>query len=71
MKFSEVLEQPIATLTLDLKMAGVESDEHFFEGTEKLLEVWFESTDGNCDFDLRKIERQLFLHTLFDVMTLN
>jgi hypothetical protein len=33
------------TLTLDLKMAGVESDEHFFEGTEKLLEVWFESTD--------------------------
>jgi hypothetical protein len=52
-------------------MAGVESDEIFFEGTEKLLEVWFESTDGNCDFDLRKIERQLFLHTLFDVMTLN
>jgi hypothetical protein len=30
----------------------------FFEGVEKLLEIWFTRTDGNCkQCDLRKIPR--------------
>lgn len=36
----------------------VNSDPAFFEGVEKLLEVWFTRTDGkttNCD--LRKLSR--------------
>ncbi|KAK7503290.1 hypothetical protein BaRGS_00005555 [Batillaria attramentaria] len=38
-------------------MASVESQQDFFEGTEKLLEVWFTSSDGT-DRDLRTIERK-------------
>lgn len=30
---------------------------HFFEGVEKLLEVWFETPDTNKNADLRKIPR--------------
>lgn len=37
-------------------MASVDSQQHFFEGTEKLLEVWFKSSDGR-DLDLRIIEK--------------
>lgn len=35
------------------------SDENFFEGTEKLLEVWFTRSDGDdhTDCDLRIIPR--------------
>ncbi|XP_071134234.1 S-adenosylmethionine decarboxylase proenzyme-like [Mytilus galloprovincialis] len=45
-------------------MAGVQSDPHFFEGTEKLLEVWFESTKGDDSFDLRNIGRLDWEHLL-------
>lgn len=38
-------------------MASVESHGHHFEGTEKLLEVWFTSSD-NEDRDLRTVERK-------------
>ncbi|KAK3603351.1 hypothetical protein CHS0354_025956 [Potamilus streckersoni] len=37
-------------------MAGA-GDEPFFEGTEKLLEVWFSSTIGDDSLDLRDIDR--------------
>jgi len=30
---------------------------HFFEGTEKLLEVWFSSSDSSGSYDLRVIEK--------------
>ncbi|XP_033236169.1 S-adenosylmethionine decarboxylase proenzyme isoform X7 [Drosophila pseudoobscura] len=32
------------------------NEEHFFEGAEKLLEIWFEETSCNND-DLRNISR--------------
>lgn len=35
--------------------ANDENGEHFFEGAEKLFEVWFSSDDGNGD--LRKVDR--------------
>ena len=33
------------------------SDIHFFEGVEKLLEIWFEPNPSNKNADLRKIPR--------------
>lgn len=39
-------------------MATVQSQQHFFEGAEKLLEVWFASNDGT-DRDLRTIDRRV------------
>ncbi|KAL5278826.1 AMD1 family protein [Megaselia abdita] len=33
---------------------------HFFEGVEKLLEVWFETPENNQNADLRKIPRQMW-----------
>lgn len=38
-------------------MSNIENQEQFFEGAEKLLEIWFTGSDGNCDSDLRKIPR--------------
>ncbi|KAJ8315685.1 hypothetical protein KUTeg_007835 [Tegillarca granosa] len=38
-------------------MAGAAGHDHFFEGTEKLLEVWFTSGEGDDSLDLRTIER--------------
>ena len=37
-----------------------DQDMEFFEGTEKLLEIWFTKTDENCtlDSDLRDIPRE-------------
>lgn len=35
-------------------MANGEQDEHFFEGVEKLLEIWFDPVQ---DADLRKVPR--------------
>lgn len=35
---------------------GIQS-EYFFEGTEKLLEVWFECSRENDSADLRTIDR--------------
>lgn len=45
-------------------MAGAAGHEHFFEGTEKLLEVWFASGNGDDSLDLRVIERyeNLFIY---------
>ena len=40
-------------------MASVDSQQDFFEGTEKLLEAWFTSSDGH-DRDLRSIDRYVF-----------
>ncbi|KAK7107674.1 S-adenosylmethionine decarboxylase proenzyme-like [Littorina saxatilis] len=37
-------------------MASVDSHQHFFEGTEKLLEVWFKSSEGR-DLDLRTVQK--------------
>jgi len=34
-----------------------ESEKYFFEGTEKLLEVWFDCSNGDEGADLRVIER--------------
>lgn len=40
-------------------MSCDEIESNFFEGTEKLLEVWFTRKDGNVgDCDLRDIPRQ-------------
>ncbi|KAK3096816.1 hypothetical protein FSP39_003563 [Pinctada imbricata] len=39
-------------------MAGACSHEQFFEGTEKLLEVWFDSDNKENEYDLRNIERK-------------
>ncbi|XP_012940067.1 S-adenosylmethionine decarboxylase proenzyme [Aplysia californica] len=39
-------------------MASAASNECFFEGTEKLLEVWFSSSHPNDSCDLRRIERK-------------
>ncbi|XP_069104008.1 S-adenosylmethionine decarboxylase proenzyme-like [Argopecten irradians] len=39
-------------------MAGASDHENFFEGTEKLLEVWFKSSSENEHHDLRIIERK-------------
>lgn len=33
------------------------SDVQFFEGAEKLLEIWFSGCDGDVEGDLRKIPR--------------
>ncbi|XP_064608438.1 S-adenosylmethionine decarboxylase proenzyme-like [Liolophura sinensis] len=38
-------------------MATAVEDKHFFEGTEKLLEVWFSSTSNEDTRNLRTIER--------------
>ncbi|XP_058815864.1 S-adenosylmethionine decarboxylase proenzyme isoform X1 [Topomyia yanbarensis] len=35
-------------------------DMHFFEGVEKLLEIWFESNSSNKNADLRKIPRAMW-----------
>jgi len=40
-------------------------DHHFFEGTEKLLEVWFSSTDEESKPDLRSIDRYDICFCLF------
>ncbi|KAL8579536.1 hypothetical protein ACOMHN_025489 [Nucella lapillus] len=37
-------------------MASIGSSQHFFEGTEKLLEVWFDSSDGR-NLDLRDVPK--------------
>lgn len=34
-----------------------ESEKYFFEGTEKLLEVWFDCSNGSESADLRVIDR--------------
>lgn len=39
--------------------SAVDEQTHFFEGAEKLLEVWFASSDGK-DRNLRTIERLVF-----------
>ncbi|XP_065208129.1 S-adenosylmethionine decarboxylase proenzyme isoform X2 [Planococcus citri] len=40
-------------------MSNIENPDQFFEGAEKLLEIWFTgTTEGNCDGDLRRIPRQ-------------
>lgn len=44
-------------------MATVQSQQHFFEGAEKLLEVWFASNDGT-DRDLRTIDRSEWVKLL-------
>ena len=36
---------------------NVDSEKYFFEGTEKLLEMWFDCSNGNDSADLRVIER--------------
>lgn len=40
------------------------SDMHFFEGVEKLLEIWFAPPNQNSA-DLRKIPRLVFEYTFF------
>ena len=48
----------IIQLKLKMNNKTVQSFPHFFEGTEKLLEVWFAKSDDNDDgCDLRKIPR--------------
>lgn len=43
----------------DSELSGSEDKCHFYEGTEKLLEIWFSRSDEQTDFcDLRKIQRQ-------------
>ncbi|GFS10272.1 S-adenosylmethionine decarboxylase proenzyme [Elysia marginata] len=39
-------------------MAAVVSSPHYYEGTEKLLEVWFTSTSNDETCDLRSIKRE-------------
>ncbi|CAH1799859.1 unnamed protein product, partial [Owenia fusiformis] len=39
-------------------------DQYFFEGTEKLLEVWFSTSDPNKDADLRNIKREKWVDLL-------
>jgi hypothetical protein len=34
-----------------------ESEKYFFEGTEKLLEIWFDCSNGSESADLRVIDR--------------
>ena len=42
-------------------MAGAGGDDSFFEGTEKLLEVWFSSSDEDGAHDLRTVKRLVFM----------
>lgn len=49
---------PCAIMSQSLANMIVDNNTHFFEGVEKLLEVWFTRKDGmtsNCD--LRKVPR--------------
>lgn len=43
------------TIVVD-EAVGAEED-YFFEGTEKLLELWFASSYGDDNADLRSVER--------------
>lgn len=49
---SEMLNENIANVDGDLGDKG--DEKHFFEGVEKLLEIWFEPRK---DADLRKVPR--------------
>ena len=44
----------------ELKMVGQDAPDHFFEGAEKLLSIWFTTEDGNGEEhgDLKKIPRK-------------
>jgi hypothetical protein len=37
---------------------GVEEEEYFFEGAEKLLEIWFSAPDGDSCCSLRQIPHE-------------
>jgi hypothetical protein len=43
-----------------LRKAGQDAPDHFFEGAEKLLSIWFTTEDGNGEDhgDLKKIPRK-------------
>ena len=46
-------------------MANADNDD-FFEGTEKLLEIWFSSSNGNSNYaDLKRIKRLVCIKQRF------
>lgn len=44
-------------IIVDEAVGPEDEEEYFFEGTEKLLELWFASSYGDDNADLRSIER--------------
>ena len=46
-------------LISELRMVGQNAPDHFFEGAEKLLSIWFTTEDGGEEHgDLKKIPRE-------------
>jgi hypothetical protein len=51
----QTLKSPIISTKIEKQQNNYENSEHFFEGAEKLLEIWFFSKEKNAS--LRKIPK--------------
>ncbi|KAH9525200.1 AMP deaminase [Bulinus truncatus] len=56
--YSDGESETTETILRQLFAMAAAAGQHFFEGTEKLLEVWFTSSENDKTCDLRMIERK-------------